>query len=88
MQAPVYYTNRALRGAEERYPRAEKIALALVATARRLRPYFQAHTIQVLTNQPLKTILHKLETSGRLVKWSVEISEFDIEYHPRGAIKG
>lgn len=39
-QAPIYYTCRALRGVEERYPRAEKMALALAVTARRLRPYF------------------------------------------------
>lgn len=88
VQAPVYYTSKALRGAEERYPSAEKMALALVITARWLRPYFQAHAIWDLTDQPLKAILHRLETSGWLVKWSIEINKFDIEYHPRGAIKG
>lgn len=44
-QAPVYYTSRAFRGAEEKYPRTEKMVFALVVIARRLRPYFQAHTI-------------------------------------------
>lgn len=48
----------------------------------------QAHTVWVLTDQPLRTILHRLETSGRLVKWSVKLSKFDIQYHPHGAIKG
>lgn len=56
--------------------------------ARRLRSYFQVHTIQVITDQPLRIILHKLEVLGRLVKWSVELRKFDIEYHPWGAIKG
>ena len=46
-QQPVYYCNRALRGVEERYPKLEKLVLALVTTARRLRPYFQAHTIEI-----------------------------------------
>ncbi|XP_077240348.1 uncharacterized protein LOC143881245 [Tasmannia lanceolata] len=55
--------------------------------ARKLRPYFQAHTIKVLTNQPLRQVLHKPDTSGRLVKWAVELSEFDIRYMPRPAIK-
>ncbi|XP_058202585.1 uncharacterized protein LOC131317019 [Rhododendron vialii] len=45
-QLPVYYTSRALRGAKLRYPRAEKIAFAMVIAARRLRPYFQAHPIK------------------------------------------
>ena len=49
VQHPVYYCSRALRGAEERYPRMEKLILALVTVARKLRPYFQTHTIEVPT---------------------------------------
>ena len=63
VQHLVYYCSRALRGAEERYPRMEKLILALITAARKLRPYFQAHTIEVLTEYPMKQILHKLETS-------------------------
>ena len=66
----------------------EKLVLALVTTARRLRPYFQAHTIEIPTEHPMKQILHKPETSGRLVKWEIELSEFDIRYKPRTTIKG
>ena len=47
VQHPVYYCSRALRGAEERYPKMEKLILALVTTTRKLRPYFQAHTIEI-----------------------------------------
>ena len=78
VQHPVYYCSRALRGAEERYPRMEKLILALVTTARKLRPYFQAHTIEIPTEYPMKQVLHKPETSGRLMKWAIELSEFDI----------
>lgn len=81
-QAPMYYTSRAFWGAEEKYSRGEKMAFALVITAQQLRPYFQAHTIWVLMDQPLMTILHKPETLRRLVKWSMELSKFDIEYCP------
>ena len=88
VQHPVYYCSRALRGAEKRYPRMEKLILALVTTARKLRPYFQAHTIEVPTKYPMKQVLHKLETSGRLMKWSIELSEFDIRYKPKIEIKG
>ena len=88
VQQSVYYYSRALRGAEERYPKMDKLVLALVNTARRLRPYFQAHTIEILTEHPMKQILHKQETSRRLVKWAIELSEFDIRYKPRTAIKG
>ena len=88
VQQPVYYCSRALRGAEERYPKMEKLILALVTTSRKLRPYFQAHTVEVPTEYPMKQILHKLETSGRLIKWAIELSEFDIRYKLRTTIKG
>ena len=77
-----------MRGAEERYPKMEKLVLALVTTARRLRPYFQAHNIEIPTKHPMKQVLHKPDTSGRLTKWAIELSEFDIKYKPRTAIKG
>ncbi|KAI5339814.1 hypothetical protein L3X38_019086 [Prunus dulcis] len=85
---PVHYVSKALQDAEVRYPDVEKLAFALVVSARRLRPYFQAHTIHVLTNQPLRQVLQKPETSGRLVKWAIELGEFDIHYKPRPAMRG
>ncbi|KAK1567163.1 hypothetical protein Q3G72_008809 [Acer saccharum] len=88
VQRPVYYTSKALLPAETRYSPAEKIALALITAARKLRPYFQAHTIKVYTDCPLKFILQKPELSGRLTKWAVELSEFNIRYMPKAAIKG
>ena len=88
IQQSVYYCNRALRGAEERYPNMEKLILALVTIARRLRPYFQAHTIEIPTEHLMKQILHKPETSRRLIKWAIELSEFDIRYKPRTTVKG
>ena len=54
MQKPIYYTNQALRKAEERYLPMEKLAFALVMAARKLKPYFQAHTVVVLTDKPLQ----------------------------------
>lgn len=44
--------------------------------------------MQVLTDIPLKKILQKPVTSGRIMNWVVELSEFDIEYLPRITIKG
>ncbi|KAI5354811.1 hypothetical protein L3X38_007706 [Prunus dulcis] len=66
----------------------EQLALALVVSARRLRPYFQAHGIKVLTNQPLRQLLQKPEISGRLIRWAMELGEFDIQFIPRPAEKG
>ena len=88
VQHSVYYCSRAMRGAEERYPRMEKLILALVTAARKLRPYFQAHTIEVPTEYWMKQVLHKPEISGRLMKWAIELSEFDIRYMLKTVIKG
>ena len=66
VQKPIYYTSRALRGAEERYPPMEKLAFALVTTARKLKPYFQAHTVVVLTDKPLRRAISSLKP---LDKW-------------------
>ncbi|XP_075504607.1 uncharacterized protein LOC142542043 [Primulina tabacum] len=86
-QKPVYYVSHALRGPELRYSEVEKIALALVMTARKLRPHFLSHQVIVLTNSPLGRIMTHSEVSGRMIKWTVELGEFDIEYKPRVAIK-
>ena len=66
----------------------EKLAFALVTAAQKLKPYFQAHTIIVLTDQPLKRAMSSPEAAGRMVLWAIELSEFDIQYRPRTAIKG
>ncbi|KAK2999843.1 hypothetical protein RJ639_023861 [Escallonia herrerae] len=87
-QFPIYYVSKVLQGAEQRYPNAKKLAFALLIATRKLWPYFQSHTIIVLTDKPLRRILHKPDLSGRLVPWSIELGEFDIHYRPRPSIKG
>ncbi|KAL0445093.1 UNVERIFIED_CONTAM: hypothetical protein Slati_2232000 [Sesamum latifolium] len=67
-QMPIYYVSKVLNGAEGRYTPIEKMALALVVIARRLRPYFLSHPIGVKTNLLLKQALGKPDTSKRLVK--------------------
>ncbi|KAL0448637.1 UNVERIFIED_CONTAM: Pro-Pol polyprotein [Sesamum latifolium] len=73
-QMPIYCIIKVLNGAEGRYTPIEKMALALVVTARRLHPYFLSHPIGVKTNMPLKRTLGKPDTSGHLVKWVVELA--------------
>ncbi|KAL0373415.1 UNVERIFIED_CONTAM: hypothetical protein Sradi_3257200 [Sesamum radiatum] len=86
-QTPIYYVSKVLNGAESRYPPIEKMALALVITAKKLRPYFLSYPVGIKTNTLLKQVLGKPETSGRLIKWIIELSEYNISYLPRTTIK-
>ncbi|XP_022003140.1 uncharacterized protein LOC110900563 [Helianthus annuus] len=87
-QIPVYYVSRVLKDYETRYPIIEKLALVLVHASRRLRRYFQAFNIEVQTNLQIQQIIRKPEVSGRLTKWAIELSAFDITYRTRGPVKG
>ena len=64
------------------------MAFAFITVARKLKPYFQAHTIIVLTNQPLKRAMSSPEAAGRMALWAIELSEFDVQYRPRTIVKG
>ena len=67
VQRPMYYTSKALRGAKGRYPQMEKLAFALITASRKLRHYFQAHVINVMTDHLLKKAINRLEAAGRLI---------------------
>ena len=58
------YTNRALQGAEEKYPAIEKLTFALVTATCKLKPYFQAHTVVVLIDKPLQRAMSNPEVAG------------------------
>ena len=87
VQKPIYYVSKVLYGAELNYSTIEKFTLAMIIASRKLRPYFRAHAIEVLTNQPLKNVIHSPRASGRLIKWAIKLGEFDIKYKPRLAVK-
>ena len=84
----VYYTSRVLQGAKERYPSMKKLAFALITAARKLKPYFQAYMVVVLTDKLLWKAMSNPEAAERIVLWAIELSEFDIQYCPRIAVKG
>ncbi|XP_030941987.1 uncharacterized protein LOC115967014 [Quercus lobata] len=86
-QLPVYYVSQAFQGAEFIYPRIEKIVFPLIVASRKLRQYFQSNPILVMTDQPIEKSMNKPEAAGRMVQWAIELSQFDIEYHPRTTIK-
>ncbi|GKD77115.1 reverse transcriptase domain-containing protein, partial [Tanacetum coccineum] len=82
-QAPIHYVSRMLQGAKINYLPMEKLVLALVHAARRLRRYFQGHAIKVITEKPISQILNNREATGRLAKWGIELEAYGIRYAPR-----
>ena len=86
-QLLVYYINQAFQGAESNYPSIGKIAFALIVASCKLRQYFQANLILVMMDQSIKKSMNRLEAARRMVQWAIELSQFDIEYLPRTAIK-
>ena len=82
IQRPVYYVSKSLNEAKVRYLPLEK------AITRKLPHYFQAHTVVVLTQLPLKSVLRSADYTGRVAKWGTILGAFDIKYMPRTSIKG
>ena len=88
VQRPVYYLSKSLHEVEIRYLPLEKAILAIVQATRKLPHYFQAHTVVVLTQLPLRSILRSADYTGKIAKWGTILGAFDIKYMPRTAIKG
>jgi hypothetical protein len=85
-QFPVYIVSEVLIGSKRFYSEMEKICYAVVMSARKLRHYFEAHTIKVLTNQPLNDIFGNRDSSGRISKWAMELSEHVVDFEKCNAI--
>ncbi|GKB20728.1 reverse transcriptase domain-containing protein [Tanacetum coccineum] len=76
-QCPVQYVSRTL-----------KLALSLIHMTIRLRRYFKAHPVKVITDQPIKNILNNTKAFGKLAKYAVELGAYNVTFIPRNAVKG
>ena len=88
VQQLVYYISKTLVDIETRYLPLEKLVLALVHATRKLPHYFQAHTVYVLTEYPLQSLLKRFDFTGRIAKWGTRLGSFNIRYKPRNSVKG
>jgi hypothetical protein len=64
-----------------------KLLYAILIVSRKLRHYFQAHKIVVVTSYPLRAILHNTNATGNIAKWAAELASFQLDFQPRHAIK-
>ena len=65
----------------------EKAILAVALSTRKLPHYFQAHTVVVLIQLPLRAILRSADYTRRIAKCDTILGAFDIKYMPRTSVK-
>ncbi|KAM0847810.1 hypothetical protein ACQ4PT_054780 [Festuca glaucescens] len=80
VQHPVYFVSTVLRDAHERYTQQQKLLYTLLIASRKLRPYFQAHPIRVVTKYPLETVLRNPNAMGRVAEWAIELQPFELTF--------
>ena len=80
MQHPVYFVSSLLQGARSRYSSVQKLPFGLLMATRKLRHYFQAHEITVVTRLLLQRILHNPDATERIVEWALELSSFGLKF--------
>ena len=73
-QLLVYFISEALAGSKLLYSELEKIAYAVIMSARKLLHYVEAHKKIVVTDQPLHNLFNNREASVRIAKWASELS--------------
>ena len=88
VQRLIYYLSKSLHEVEVCYLLLEKAILAVVHATRKLPHYFQSHTVVVLTQLPLKSLLQSADYTRRIAKWGMILGAFDIKYIPCTFIKG
>ena len=86
-QFPFYCVSEALSGAKLNYSELEKIAYTIFIASRKLKHYFQAHCIKVLSAQPLEALFWNSEAIGQIGKWAAGLNEYAVDFEQRSAIK-
>ena len=80
IEQPVCYINRALKDGETRYPRSERAYLAIEYASQRLRHYFLAYEVWLMTkSHAIKALLRQPILSGRISQWLLQLSQYDLK---------
>jgi ribonuclease HI len=85
-QFPMYFVLEVLTVSKRFYSEMENICYAVIMSARKLRHYFEAHTIRIPTSQPLNDIFRNRDSSRRISKWAMELSDV-VDFEKHSAIK-
>jgi hypothetical protein len=82
----VYFVSEVLSNSKSQYFHIMKLTYGLLIIARKISHYIQFHWIKVHTSSTLGEILNNREATGKIAKWAIELSMYDIIYKPRTAI--
>jgi hypothetical protein len=86
-QFSVYFILEVLTGSKRFYFEMEKFCYAVIMSVRKLQHYFETHAIKIPTSQPLNDIFRNRDSSRRISKWAMELSEHIVDFEKRSAIK-
>jgi ribonuclease HI len=87
VQRPMYFISEVLSETKARYPQIQKLLYMVVLARRKLRHYFEAHSVTVVSSFPLGEIICNPDAAGRIAKWSVELMGETLAYALHKAIK-
>ncbi|XP_026416910.1 uncharacterized protein LOC113312369 [Papaver somniferum] len=87
VEQPIYFISKTQKSPEKNYSKIEKIVLSLVYAAQKLRTYFHAHTVTVITKAPIESVLDHADRACRISKWGEKIKQFGVKYQPQTEIK-
>jgi hypothetical protein len=87
VQQPVYIISEVLSKSKVCYPMIQKILYGILITSRKLRHYFDAYNILVVSDFPLADILHNRDATRRISKWAMELGALTLDFKPRTAVK-
>lgn len=84
----MFYISHALHGVKERYIKLEKFTLVVILIIQKLGLYFQAHPMAILIDMPFRLVFSKIDLSGRMMKYTIELNTYRVQFQPREVKEG